>query len=144
MFYQTLAALGCGALVLATELGHQAYAGIGFPVQPALAKQHYSLNLDIDYEGSRIKGRELVRFFNSTHQDLETVTFHVYPNVGLTEQEGPWIVVTRVLSGGRDLRVMSKSRGAVLKVWLPAKLAPAQSLELTLEFVGRVPIVQRE
>jgi Peptidase family M1 domain len=127
--------------VLATELG---YAGIGFRVQPALAKQYYSLNLDIDYEGARIKGRELVRFSNSTHQDLETVTFHLYPNVGLTEEEEPWIVVTRVLSGGRDLRVMSKSRGAVLKVWLPAKLAPRHSLELTLEFVGRVPIVQRE
>src|SRR5262249_3163452 len=124
MLYQGLAAFGCGALVLATELGPRALAGPSLRAQPPLAKQHYSLNLDLDYDDARFKGREVVRFSNSTRQDLETVTFHVYPNVGLTEEEEPWIVVHRVLSGTRDLRIVSKSRGAVLKVWLPVKLAP--------------------
>lgn len=86
----------------------------------------------------------MVRFTNSTRNELESVYFHLYPNLGLGESEEPWLTISRVSHGSRDLRFNLKSRGAVLKVALPSKLDPGQSVELTIDFAARIPRVQRE
>jgi hypothetical protein len=110
----------------------------------SLWRQHYRLELDINYREASFTGKEVVRFLNSTRSDLESITFHLYPNAGLSEGEEPRLIVSRVSAGSRDLRFSLKSRGAVLKVSLPAKLEPGKSLELALDFAARVPPVQRE
>jgi hypothetical protein len=106
--------------------------------------QQYQVSLEIDYRLMKFTGRETVRFVNQTRDELDDLSFHLYPNVGLEEDVAPWLTVKRVLLDSRELRFNLKSRGSVVRVHLPAKLAPGQSIELTLEFTGRVPKVQRE
>jgi aminopeptidase N len=108
------------------------------------ARQHYRIEIDLDYHAARFTGREAVRFENLTRQELDSVSFHLYPNVGLSEDEPLWLTVQRVSAGQRELRYSLKSRGAVLRVELPHKLEPGKSLELTLDFSATIPRVQRE
>ncbi|HZS07012.1 MAG TPA: M1 family aminopeptidase [Blastocatellia bacterium] len=111
---------------------------------PAGLPQRYQITIDIDYRAASFTGHEVVRFVNSNRTEVDSVSFHLYPNVGLGEDAEPWLALERVSSGERELKFSLKSRGTLVRVQLPAKLAPGQSLELRLEFSGRVPKVQRE
>lgn len=111
---------------------------------PSPPRQHYRIEIDIDYHAASFTGREVVRFNNLTRHELESVYFHLYPNVGLEENDSPWLTVQRVSVGGRELRFSPKCRGAVLKVDLPYKLEAGKSLDLTLNFSAKIPRVQRE
>ena len=118
--------------------------------RPSLSGEHarpeprYQISLEIDYRQMNFTGREVVRFVNNTRDELDSLSFHLYPNVGLAEDAAPWLTVRRALLDARELRFALRSRGSVVRVPLPAKLLPGQSVELTLEFEGRVPKVQRE
>lgn len=111
---------------------------------PSPPRQHYRIEIDVDYHAASFTGREVVRFNNLTRHELESVYFHLYPNVGLEENESPWLTVQRVSVGGRELRFSLKCRSAVLKVDLPYKLEAGKSLDLTLNFSATIPRVQRE
>ncbi len=111
---------------------------------PSPPRQHYRIEIDVDYHAASFTGREVVRFNNLTRRELESIYFHLYPNVGLEENDSPWLTVQRVSVGGRELRFSLKCRNAVLKVDLPAKLEPGKSLDLTLDFAATIPRVQRE
>jgi aminopeptidase N len=112
--------------------------------EPAKSAQHYQLSLEVDYRLRRFTGREVVRFVNNTRDELDSVSFHLYPNVGLSEDTAPWLTIRRVLIDAREQRFLLRSRGTVARVPLPVKLLPGARLELTLEFTGRIPKVQRE
>ncbi|HWQ33674.1 MAG TPA: M1 family metallopeptidase [Blastocatellia bacterium] len=112
--------------------------------EPAKSAQHYQLSLEVDYRLKRFTGREVVRFVNNTRDELDSVSFHLYPNVGLSEDAAPWLTIKRVLIDAREQRFQLRSRGTVARVPLPVKLPPGASLALTLEFTGRIPKVQRE
>lgn len=105
---------------------------------------HYRIEIDLDYRGASFTGRETVRFHNLTREEVESIFFNLYPNVGLLEEDLSWLSVQRVMAASRELRFGLRSRGAVLKVDLSQKLAAGQSVELTIEFTGRIPRVQRE
>ncbi|MBL8167233.1 MAG: hypothetical protein JNJ50_03720 [Acidobacteria bacterium] len=107
-------------------------------------RPQYRVELNLDYHAASFTGRETVRFANATRDEWENVTFHIYPNLGLTEEDDPWLVVQRVSCQGRELKFSTRARQAVLKVELPTRLAPGQNLEITLEFSARIPRVQRE
>jgi hypothetical protein len=62
----------------------------------------------------------------------------------LAEEETLWLSVSRVTFNGRELHFSPRSRQATIKIDLPSKLAPGQSMELRLEFSAHVPPVQRE
>ncbi len=109
-----------------------------------LSGQQYRIKIEVDYRSARFAGRQQVRFINSTGDDLESIFFNLYPNVGLREADPPWLTVQRVSDGVRDLRFGYKARHSVLKVALPYRLEPQQELELTLEFTAHLPLVQRE
>ena len=106
--------------------------------------RHYKIAIDVDYHAASFTGREVVRVANSGRDEIDSVSFHLYPNVGLGEESELWLTVQRVLIGTRELRFSLKSHGSVVRVQLPTKLPSKQSIELTLEFTGRVPKVQRE
>lgn len=104
----------------------------------------YAIELAIDYRNAEFSGIETVRFTNSGREEIEQLSFHLYPNVGLTDEDESWLSVRKASANGRDLRFTMRSRQTVARVELPTKLAPGQSIELRLEFSGHVPRVQRE
>ncbi|MFN0110513.1 MAG: M1 family aminopeptidase [Blastocatellia bacterium] len=109
-----------------------------------LSNLRYEIELKLDYRNAAFTGIETVRFTNSGREDLDHLSFHLYPNVGLTDEDETWLSIRRVTANGRELRPTLRARQTIVRVELPAKLAIGQSLELKLEFTGRVPQVQRE
>src|SRR5262245_10834259 len=114
------------------------------PVPGEGLSNHYSIDIDFDYHDASFTGRETVRFVNRGREEIESIFFSLYPNVGLSEEDSPWLSVRRVAQGSRELRFGLRSRNSILKVDLPQKLSPGQGIELTLEFSGRLPRIQRE
>jgi hypothetical protein len=104
----------------------------------------YRIEIDLDYKAAKFNGRETLRLTNTSREDLESLIFHLYPNIGTTEEEAPWLTVKRVAEGARELKYSLRSRNSVLKVDLPYKLVSGESIELTLDFSARIPRVQRE
>lgn len=111
---------------------------------PLLSNIRYEIELDLDYHHASFAGIETVRFTNSGREELEQLNFHLYPNAGLADEDDSWLSVRRITANGRELKSNLRTRQTVVRVELPAKLAPGQSLDLKLEFSGRVPEVQRE
>lgn len=109
-----------------------------------LSNLRYEIELGIDYRNATFAGVETVKFTNSGREEVDQASFHLYPNVGLEEEDDSWLSVRRVTANGKDLRFGLRSRQTILRVELPFKLAAGQSIELKLEFSGRVPQVQRE
>lgn len=108
------------------------------------ANLRYRIDLDLNYDAASFTGRETVRFTNLMREDLDSLIFHLYPNIGLSEEDEPWMTIQQVRAGPRQLKFNLRSRHSVLKVDLPVKLANGQSIELVIDFAARVPRVQRE
>jgi Peptidase family M1 domain len=104
----------------------------------------YRIEIDVDYSGAAFKGRQWVHFVNSTREDLEHIDFHLYPNIGLAEEDETPLTIQTVSDGSRDLKFSLRSRRTVLRVDLPAKLPAGRSIEITLGFSARIPRVLRE
>ncbi|MGH9847639.1 MAG: M1 family aminopeptidase [Blastocatellia bacterium] len=104
----------------------------------------YQLEIDLDFRGASFTGRQRIGFSNSSREEVESLFFTLYPNVGYAEEEGPWLSVQDVSLWGRTLRYSMRGRNTVLKVDLPQKLAPGQRIELKFDFTGRLPKIQRE
>lgn len=138
---QWCAALGC--LFALSVLSH-AQDRRTAPTEASSIQQHYRIEVDLDYRAASFTGRAAVRFVNSTREESDSVNFHLYPNLGLAEEEAPWLTVQRVTWQDRELRFSLRARDTLLRVELPSKLPAGQSIELTLEFAARIPRVQRE
>ena len=110
----------------------------------AVLSPSYSIKLDVDYHEAKFSGVEKVRLQNSSRDEIDQISFHLYPNAGLLDEDSPWLTVHKISAAGRELRFSSRPRQPMLKVELPSKLLPGQSLELKLEFSGRLPRIQRE
>jgi Peptidase family M1 domain len=111
------------------------------PVVPSI---RYRIDIDLDYSGAKYKGRETVRYTNSTREELESLIFQLYPNIGLSDEDEPSLNVQRVIYESRELRFSLRSRNTAIKVDLPYRLAPGKSIDLTLDFAARIPRMQRE
>ena len=107
-------------------------------------RNHYFIEIDLDYHKASFAGRETVRFINTTREDIDSLGFYLYPNFGLPEDDPPSLTLQRVTASERELRYSLRWRNAALRVELPQKLQPGQSIELTLDFTARIPRVQRE
>jgi Peptidase family M1 domain len=116
----------------------------GEPVDHPTPRDTYRVEIDLDYYKSSFTGREILRFTNTTREDLDFLNFYLYPNFGLSEESEPSLTVRKITAGGRELNYSPRSRNALLRVELPQKLAPGQGIEMTLDFSARVPRVQRE
>lgn len=131
--------LCCLGLAAQAQGGLAPGAGDARPLSPS-----YKISLEVDYRAAMLAGREVVGVVNSTRHDLESVNFFLYPNVGQSDEEEPYLQVRRVSSDGHELSVSARARMTLIQVALPAKLAPGELVELTLEFAARVPRLQRE
>lgn len=109
-----------------------------------LSSLRYYIELDLNYRDASYSGRETVRVTNSSRDEIDSVSFHLYPNVGLLNEDEPLLSVQRVSMNERELRFSLRSRQTMVRVELPSKLAPGQSADLKLVFSGHVPQVQRE
>lgn len=114
------------------------------PVDKPAARDSYRIEVDLDYHNASFIGQETVRYTNTTREDLDFLSFCLYPNFGLLEDDEPSLAVQKVSLGGRELYFSARSRNALIRVDLPQKLRPGQSIELKLDFTARIPRVQRE
>ncbi|MDX2030804.1 MAG: M1 family aminopeptidase [Blastocatellia bacterium] len=108
------------------------------------ARSRYRIELALDYREATYSGWEVVRFVNTTREEMDELFFNLFPNLGLAEDENAWLTINRVTTGARELRFGMRSRSAVIKVELGRKLLPGQSIEVKVEFNGKVPRIQRE
>lgn len=113
------------------------------PDKPS-SRDAYRIEIDLDYQNATFTGRETLQLTNTTREDLNSLNFYLYPNFGLSEGDKPSLAMQKVTAGGRELYYSLRSHNALLRVELPQKLQPGQSIELTLEFSARIPRVQRE
>jgi len=108
------------------------------------SRLHYLVEINLDYRAATFTGREVIRLANATKEEIETLNLALYPNCGLAENERPWLSVQTVKLGSRELRFSTRGRNSWIRVELPTKLQPQQSLELTLQFSARLPRVQKD
>ena len=123
------------ACVAAALFQSPVWAAIDGPEPNKEATDRYRLEIDFDYHAGSFTGRESIKLYNRSREEVESVYFILYPNVGLSETDAPWLTVRRIAEGPRELRYSFRSRNSVLKVDLPQKLAEGRSIELTLEVV---------
>jgi hypothetical protein len=114
------------------------------PGDKPLLRDSYRIEIDLDYHKASFTGREILRFTNTTREDLNFLNFYLYPNFGLSEEDKPSLSVQKVTADGKELYCSRRSNNALLRVELPQKLPSGRSIELTLDFSARVPRVQRE
>jgi aminopeptidase N len=113
-------------------------------LEPFFSRQQYVVDIHLDYRAATYTGRETIRFINAKREELDSVLFALYPNYGLADNDPLALKVQSVKLGSRELRFSLRARGALLRVELPAKLQPQQSLELTLSFAAKLPRVPKE
>jgi aminopeptidase N len=134
-------------VVLSGCLGRAAWGQVESPGDAAVPRAvppRYTIDLDVDYRAATFTGRAVVALGNATRRDLDSLDFFLYPNVGQGEEEPPHLTVERAGVGGVEVRAEVKARGTLLHVALPSKLGPGEAVEVTLDFTGRVPRLQRE
>lgn len=104
----------------------------------------YSISIDVDYRNSSFEGSELVSYTNVGKQEIDSLTFNLYPNLAVGERELQPIGVRKVTLDSRELKYTFRNRNSVLRVELPWKLSPGRSVEVSIAFFGLVPRLQRE
>ncbi|MGE0126931.1 MAG: M1 family aminopeptidase [Blastocatellales bacterium] len=136
----------CALAAIPTVDGHAAKSKeqTAKPGDSSSPRDFYRVEVDIDYHKASFVGREIIRFTNITREDLDFLSFYLYPNFGLSETDEPSLAVQRVIANGKYLDFSLRSRNALLRVELPQRLQPGQGIELTLDFSARIPRVQRE
>jgi hypothetical protein len=112
--------------------------------EASASRPHYYVELELDYRNASYTGRETVRFTNHSRDEWDGVNFALYPNWGLGENDSPPLFFKSAKLGSRELKFNLKARGAWLRIELPKKLLPGQSLELQLQFSARVPKIPLE
>lgn len=126
-------------VVLITAIG-----GLPGKVCAGSALDKYVIEVELDYRAASFVAKERVRFTNRASEEVDSVLFVLYPNMGLTEEDTPWLQITQASMGDRQLRYSLRSRATILRVELGQKLAVGQSVELTVGFTGKLPKIQRE
>lgn len=109
-------------------------------------RPRYEVTVELDYQRGRFRGEEVLRWRNGTGEAVESLYFHLYPNVGsvgVGESVLP-LRVERVTARGRDLRYSYRARGGGLRVDFDERIGPGREVELELVIVGELYRTQRE
>jgi hypothetical protein len=104
----------------------------------------YDISIVVNYDAARFSGREKVTFVNNSRDSTDTLNFNLYPNAGQADETRLPLSIERVRGRGRDLSFAVQSRGMVLKVNLGDRLAPGDSIQLTIDFSAIVPTIDPE
>jgi hypothetical protein len=93
----------------------------------------YRIDVDLPDDYKSLGGRESVYYTNRTPAALDSIYFHLYPNLW-----GDGMTVSNVRVNGQSATSSTQDKAGLLKISLPAPLASGQAVELGLDF--RVPI----
>ncbi|MEP6637401.1 MAG: M1 family aminopeptidase [Acidobacteriota bacterium] len=125
-------------------------------------RSHYRLNLQLDFDGLSYAGSERLRFINRGERPTAVLYFHLYSNLraegqpatvtanssdaAATEADEPRIEIVRVRNAVQDapLNFSTYDQGTTLRVNLRDPVAPGGSVEVLLDFKGRVPEIDPE
>jgi hypothetical protein len=107
---------------------------------PAPKRTKYRVEVEVDLDAGRYRGRQSMRYQNRTGDKVEWLRFELYPNVGLMKDDAPLLLVTGASVGGRQLE--THGEGSSVRVKLAEAVASGDDVELSLEFEGRA--VRRE
>lgn len=137
-----------GILVL---VGVAAWGGTGEarerPERPESEdRPQYVVTIELDFDGGRFRGEEVLRWRNGTGEGVESLSFHLYPNVGserVSEASLP-LRVERVSARGRKIRYGYKGRGTGLRVDFEERVGPGEEVVLEIGIAGELPRTQRE
>lgn len=117
----------------------------------------YEINVTFYEEDKSIEGTEKVTYINKTKHSLDSIYFHIYPNVFASEETVPfhpgeinlaykkgfepgYIKIQAVKSSNSDLSyiVMGKSN-SILKVNLDEELHPNEKTNIYIKFIIKIP-----
>jgi hypothetical protein len=129
-------------LVVVCGWGGAASAG----TKEEASRPQYEVAIELDYGEARFKGRQELRWRNGGEAGVESLDFHLYPNVGSEgEREDRYpLRVRRVVVDGQEARYSYRMGGGGLRVDLGERISPGQWVSLVFELEGRLPRVQRE
>ncbi len=102
----------------------------------------YQITVSVDYAAATLTGHQIVSFSNSSRETVDSVSLHLYPNLGLEDERKPHLVVHGVASLGRELQFSIQARAVLLKVNLGRKLAPGERTSLEISFSASIPRVE--
>jgi len=162
-------ALGAGSAAAAGKTHAAAQTAPVAPATPeGLSKRIVSYRIDarLDPGKKTVTGNEVVTYRNDSPESLTEIPFHLYPNAFASDQtlyarellaeEGPhpeianarrkkgwgWMKIQSVaLDGGGDLAAETTLDETVMRVRLPAALAPGQSVSLRITWETKLPNV---
>ena len=99
----------------------------------------YSATAKLDVQANTVSGTERVLYTNNTGVTLPDLVFRVYANSPPVSPNGNGAAVTGVSTGGGPAPATLK--GSLLRVSLPAPLAPGKTTLLTMTFSEAIPEV---
>jgi len=124
-------------------------------VEPA--KRHrYKIDLQIDFEHLSYTGSETVRWINRGEKPTNVIYFHLYPNLRspdqpltngeTSESDEPRLDVVDVRATSDNALLYSSldDQGTTLRVNLREPVASGATAEVTINFKGTVPEIDRE
>ena len=97
----------------------------------------YHLDVSLPADLSRLDGQASISYTNRSTVTLNSVYLHLFPNLW-----GDGMTVSDVRVGGQAIPVSLESQASLLKISLPASLAPRTRLQLDMRFSDPIPAGQ--
>lgn len=94
----------------------------------------YHMQLDVDADLAHVRGHQAVRVVNTEDVPLETLYFHLYPNL-----LGGQLTVTELAAEGTAVTPEYENEETVMAVPLPQPLEPGAETAMTIDFETAVP-----
>jgi aminopeptidase N len=96
----------------------------------------YFIDLAVDVENLTLTGSERLLYTNNETVDLEEIYLRLFPN---TPGYGGVMEIERVIVNGQEAQMTYELNDSALKIPLAKPLAPEEQLDITLDFLVRVP-----
>jgi hypothetical protein len=96
----------------------------------------YEIDLTVGIESLTLTGSQVTRYVNNSAGTLEEIYFHLYPN---SSRFAASMRLERAQVDEDEVDFQYEREGSVLRVPLSGGLLPGQSTTIALDFVARVP-----
>lgn len=149
VFIVSYVLVGAAALGQTPGSGNQPLNSDGLAKRP-----RYGINLKLDFDNREFSGIQKFRWTNPSDRSLSVLYFHLYPNVRADytavnsggappplDPDHPRLEVTKVSVAGTEtpLHFSFEDQGTTLRVGLREAVLPNRTIELEMEFNGKVP-----
>lgn len=124
------------------------FSAVDARAEELMSSIKYKIDIEMDYDKASYKGREVVTTVNRFDEEVSSLYFHLYPNLGQTSIKGgeefTGLKINSVLLSNSAVKFSLREGGTLLKVDLPYKLQAGQSISIEIDFEGFIPRQQRE